>query len=59
MNKLKNKAMICVWFMLSLIPMLFMPLAIAMVKSGTVMSVWINNKLDYCILKLVKYENAE
>lgn len=59
MNKLKNKAMICVWLLLSLLPMLTMPLAIAMVKSGTVMSVWINKRLDHCILKLVKYEDAE
>lgn len=57
MNKLKNKAMICVWFSLSLLPMLLMPLAIAMVKSGTVMSVWISKRLDTCILKLVKYED--
>lgn len=59
MNKLKNKAMICVWFMLSLIPMLFMPLALVLFKSGAVMSLLINKWMGYCIKKLEKYENAE
>lgn len=59
MNNLKNKAMICVWFMLSLIPMLFMPLAWLLFKSGAVMSLWINQWMDYCIKKLEKYENEE
>lgn len=57
MNKLKCKAMICVWFLLSLLPMLLMPVAWILFKTGTVMSLWINKWMDLCIRKIEKYED--
>lgn len=59
MKNLKLTFLIPLWVVMGLIPIMFMPVAWIMFKSGAVMSLWINQWMDYCIRKLEKYENAE
>lgn len=57
--KIKNALMTTMWFFISLLPVLFMPVAYVFYWTGVMMVQAINKSMDYCIAKLEKYEDAE
>lgn len=59
MMKIKNSLMITLWFLISLLPALLIPVAYAFRRTGVMLAQVINKSMDYCIAKLEKYEDAE
>lgn len=59
MNKFKNSLMTTLWFLISLLPALLLPVAYVFRRTGVMLAQAINKWMDYCIAKLEKYEGAE
>lgn len=57
--KIKNALMTTMWFFMSLLPVLWMPVAYVFYWTGVMMVQAINKSMDYCIAKLEKHEDAE
>lgn len=57
--RIKNALMTTLWFFMSLLPVLFMPVAYIFYWTGVTMVQAINKSMDHCIANLGKYEDAE
>lgn len=51
--------MTTLWFLISLLPALLLPVAYVFRRTGVMLAQAINKWMDYCIAKLEKYEGAE